>query len=82
MNDFTQIISNLSKEVYENLKQAIELGKWQDGRKVRPEQLELCMQAVIIWENAQLQPEQRTGYIQDKCKSHSVQNGVNIKNLH
>jgi len=61
--DFKQLIANISPEVYENLKRAIELGKWPDGKRLTPEQREYSLQAVIAYD-AQHKPEtQRVGYI-------------------
>lgn len=69
MNTFIDMLRNISPEVYESLKLAIELGKWSDGRKLTQEQKELCMQAIIAWEQSNLPEEQRTGYMSQTCKS-------------
>ncbi|HIZ50377.1 MAG TPA: YeaC family protein [Candidatus Pseudomonas excrementavium] len=69
MNTFIDMLRNISPEVYESLKQAIELGKWSDGRKLTQEQKELCLQAIIAWEMDNLPEEQRTGYIGQTCKN-------------
>ncbi len=69
MNTFIDMLRNISPEVYESLKLAIELGKWSDGRKLTQEQKELCMQAIIAWEEDNLPEEQRTGYMSQTCKS-------------
>lgn len=53
----------MNPEVHMNLKTAVELGKWPDGRKLSPEQMEYCMQAIIAYEQANLPEEQRVGYI-------------------
>ena len=50
MSSFNQAIENITPEIYQNLKLAIEIGKWPDGRKLTQEQKELCLQAVIAWE--------------------------------
>jgi uncharacterized protein YeaC (DUF1315 family) len=57
------IINMMNPEVHMNLKTAIELGKWPDGRKLSAEQIEYCMQAIIAYEQANLPEEQRVGYI-------------------
>ena len=69
MNTFIDMLRNISPEVYDSLKLAIELGKWSDGRKLTQEQKELCMQAIIAWEQENLPEEQRTGYMAQTCKS-------------
>lgn len=69
MNTFIDMLRNISPEVYESLKLAIELGKWPDNRKLTQEQKELCMQAIIAWELENLPEDQRTGYMSQTCKS-------------
>jgi len=59
-----QLIRSLSPEVYHNLRRAIELGRWPDGRKLTHEQRELCMEAVLQYEDLhQVAPQDRVGYI-------------------
>ncbi len=59
-----QLIRSLSPEVYQNLRRAIELGRWPDGRKLTQEQRELCMEAVLHYEEVhQVAPQDRVGYI-------------------
>lgn len=61
--DLEHLISCITPEIYENLKEAIELGRWKDGRKLTQEQLESSMTAVIAYEAKHLEEAQRTGYI-------------------
>ncbi|HAV48170.1 MULTISPECIES: YeaC family protein [Psychrobacter] len=61
--DKQTILASVTPEVVEKFRQAIELGKWPDGRKLTPEQRETCMQAVMVWEHEHLPPAERTGYI-------------------
>ena len=63
MSTFIQTAENITPEIYQSLKQALELGKWADGRKLNPEQKETCMQAVIAWELKNLPEDQRTGFM-------------------
>lgn len=66
--NFEDAAKQINPEIYERFKQALELGKWPDGRELTREQKELCLQAVIVYENAHNVPEQeRVGYI-DKTK--------------
>ena len=63
--DLKQLLDSITPEVYESLKRAIELGKWPDGRVLGSGQKELCIQAVIAYD--QRKPaEQRTGYVPSK----------------
>lgn len=57
------ILAMMNPEVHMNLKTAVELGRWPDGRKLSPEQLEYCLQAIIAYEQEALPEEQRVGYI-------------------
>ena len=59
MSSFIEAIENITPEIYENLKQAVELGKWGDGRKLTQEQKETCLAAMIAWEMKNLPEEER-----------------------
>ncbi len=73
MSTFAQMIENITPEIYESLKLAVEIGKWSDGRKLTSEQRELSLQAVIAWEIQNLPEEQRTGYMgPQECASKSI----------
>ena len=50
MSSFLDAIENITPEIYESLKLAVEIGKWPDGRKLTKEQKELSLQAMIAWE--------------------------------
>lgn len=72
MSSFAHLISNITPDVYESLKLAVEIGKWPDGRKLTQEQKELSLQAVIAWELKNLPEEERTGYMgPQECSSKS-----------
>ena len=62
------MLAAVTPEVYQNFKRAIELRKWPDGRRLSPEQLQICLQAVIAYEHRHLPPEERTGYIPPKTE--------------
>ena len=63
MKTFTDLIQRITPETYKNLRLAMEIGKWGDGSKLTQEQKELTMQAMIVWEQANLPEEERTGYM-------------------
>ncbi len=63
MSNFAELASSINAEVYQTFKQAVELGKWPDGRKLSQEQKELCLQAMIAYEGKHLPEDQRTGYM-------------------
>lgn len=68
--NYEQLLNSLTPEIYDNLKRAVELGKWPDGRALNPEQKQTCMQAIIAYEHRHLPPEQHTGYIPPKNHDH------------
>lgn len=41
MSSFIEMIENITPDIYESLKLAVEIGKWSDGRKLTQEQREL-----------------------------------------
>lgn len=74
MTSFVEMIENITPEIYQSLKLAVEIGKWSDGRKLSQEQKELCLQAMIAWETQNLPEDERTGYMgPQECKSKSIE---------
>lgn len=65
---FEDLIASMTPEICDNMRRAVELGKWPDGRVLSKEQREMCMQAVLAWETKNLPEEQRTGYMEQACK--------------
>jgi hypothetical protein len=63
-----ELITNLTPEMHQQLKRAIELGKWPDGRKLSAEDKEVCMQAVISYEMKHVPEDQRVGFIDEGSK--------------
>ncbi|MET1255474.1 DUF1315 family protein [Aliikangiella maris] len=49
--DYSQTVANLNPELISKLKEAIELGRWENGDKLTSEQVESAMQAVMLWES-------------------------------
>ena len=73
MSSFAEMIENITPDIYQSLKLAVEIGKWSDGRKLTAEQRELALQAMIAWEIQNLPEDQRTGYMgAQECKSKST----------
>ena len=72
MSSFAEMIENITPDIYQNLKLAVEIGKWPDGRKLTLEQKEMTLQAMIAWELQNLPEDQRTGYMGEQaCESHA-----------
>lgn len=72
--EFLQAIRLMPEEVYEQLKTAVELGKWPDGKLLTDEQKATSLQAVMAWQAMHLDnPEHmnigRDGEIVMKSKS-------------
>jgi len=65
-----ELLNNITPDIYENLKLAVEIGKWPNGVALTADQRELCMQAVIAYEKANLKEENRTAYIPPKKHQH------------
>ena len=61
--DYQQAIDKMSPEIYENLKKALEQGRWPDGRPMTPEQREHALAAVIAWGELHLPEHERVGFI-------------------
>ena len=64
--DLQQLLNNLTPDIYQNLKRAVELSKWPDGNRLTGEQRQLCMQAMIAYESKHLPPQERTGHLPPK----------------
>ncbi|MGI9286030.1 MAG: DUF1315 family protein [Pseudomonadales bacterium] len=74
MNKLQDILQMITPEVYANIKRAVEIGKWHDGAKLDSGQRELCIQALIAYEQEHLPAEERSGYINStKCASDVVE---------
>ena len=70
---FQEVINTMTPEIYGNMKTAIEIGKWPDGRKLTSEQRELCLQAIIAYEAKHIPETERTGYIDRGSKAEGEQ---------
>lgn len=62
------ILHNLTPEIVAKFRTAIEIGKWENGVRLTPQQMQTCMQAVMIWEHEYLPVEDRVGYIHKPIK--------------
>src|SRR3546814_3032189 len=74
MSSFNEMIKNITPDIYQSLKLAVEIGKWADGNKLTAEQRELSLQAMIAWEMQNLPEEERTGYMgPQECQSKATE---------
>ena len=74
MSSFAEMIENITPEIYQSLKLAVEIGKWPDGQPLTEEQKATSLQAVMAWQAMHLEnPEHmnigRDGEIVMKSKS-------------
>ena len=70
MNSVQELLDSLTPDIYQNLKQSVELGKWPTGGVLTAEQKELCLQAVLAYEKKHFPEEQHTGFIPPKKHTH------------
>ena len=63
MDSVNSLISNMSEEIYLELKTAVELGRWESGNTLSESQRVLSIQALISFENKHLDEKDRTAYI-------------------
>ena len=68
--DYQKLVKSMTPDVYENLKQAVELGKWPNGERLTPEQRQECLQAVIAWDSLHKPEQERVGYIHTEKHQH------------
>lgn len=67
-DSFDALLASITPDIHEKLKTAVALGRWENGEKLTPEQKANCLQAVIAYDQANLAPEQRVGYVKPKTK--------------
>lgn len=63
--DLQQLIEQITPDIYRRLKTAVEIGRWPDGRSLTAQQRELCLQAIISYDQ-RLPEEERVGYVPRK----------------
>ena len=62
--DYNSLISQMTPEIYQNLKSSLELSKWPNGQRMTEQQMELCMEAIIAYEYKFKHEQERTGYLE------------------
>tara|TARA_R110000772_G_scaffold50977_5_gene117095 strand:+ start:450 stop:701 length:252 start_codon:yes stop_codon:yes gene_type:complete len=66
-DSFKELVKTIGPDVHAKFKQAIELGRWENGDRLSKQQIELCLQAVIAYDELHLAEEEKVGYI-DRTK--------------
>lgn len=64
-----EFLSAMTPEIYQNLRQSLELGRWPNGERLTDEQRETGLQAIIAWEYEHVPETERVGYMPQKCQS-------------
>ncbi|GBL03310.1 YeaC family protein [Glaciecola sp. KUL10] len=72
--DVEQLVSAMTPQIYENLRSAVETGKWPDGTRLTDEQKENSLQAVLLYQAKIEQSEEhmtigKDGEVVQKSKS-------------
>ena len=57
------LVSGMTPEIYQNLKKAVETGRWPDGNVVTSEQRANALQGVIAYEQLNMKDEEKTGFM-------------------
>ncbi len=59
-----ELINTMTPEIYGNMKKAVELGRWGDGRTMSKEQKSHCVEAMIRYEHLNnIAETERVGYV-------------------
>lgn len=61
--DFIAAAQGLDRIAVDNLRRALEIGRWPDGRAVSAAQREICLQTVIAWERVHRADGERSGHV-------------------
>lgn len=72
--NYDALIKAMTPQMHASLKQAVELGKWPNGQPLSSEQRDICLRAVIAYDQKHLPSEQRTGFI-DRTRPDGTQHG-------
>lgn len=62
-DSYAALLAQMTPEIHASLKTAVELGKWENGDRLTPEQVEHCLQAIIAWDHLHLPEDARVAFI-------------------
>ncbi len=63
------LITSMTPEIYQNMKDAVELGRWGDGRTMTREQKTHCLEVMIRYEHLNdIAESERIGYVDKSNK--------------
>ncbi len=63
-----ELVAQMGPEQHTQMRRAIELGKWPDGRKLSADDKAFCMQAVIAYEAKNVGEQERVGFMDESKK--------------
>ena len=67
-----ELVGRMSPEIYERLKEAVALGRFNEQERMSEELLGQCMQLLILYEAHHLESHERTGTsLQTDCQTES-----------
>tara|TARA_B100001029_G_scaffold67707_1_gene55082 strand:- start:236 stop:478 length:243 start_codon:yes stop_codon:yes gene_type:complete len=66
-----QLISIMDEDTYKTIQTAVEVGKWKDGTRLRREQVEHCLQILILYEARHFSKDSQTIAKVPSCTSKS-----------
>jgi len=67
---FEDVAKAIDPDIYKRFRQALELGKWPDGRFLTKDQKAICLQAVMLYEaKHNVADAQRLGYVDSTKKT-------------
>lgn len=61
--NFEDLLARISPELHQQLRVAVELGKWENGERLSAEQKAQCMELIIAWEHRHLPEAERVAWI-------------------
>ena len=64
-----ELITLMTEETYKSIKTAVELSKWEDGTRLTKEQIEHCLQILILYEARHLPEDRQVGSSIPSCPS-------------
>ena len=64
-----ELITLMTEETYKLVKTAVELSKWDDGTRLTKEQIEHCLQILILYEARHLPDDRQVGNSIPSCPS-------------
>ncbi len=81
MNTVDDLVESLTPNMVSDLKRAIEVGKFPDGRLVTAQQKELMLGAIIHYDVLNVPEVDRTGFVKQKKKRSRISDSVGDKIL-